>query len=202
MGQRARATPECMAGHVFRCICTGTGQSVPTISSTDRSKMNAAGQLQFDHPLFDTFDLVRISHEDLDIGGRFTRNLTAINGVMSFRVRDGQGLTAREPEISVQAMRREGSLTPCYNADRYGNRHYRDRRRAAAALRFHQDAGGLHADGGRSERHRSGARYKGHCCAGPAGNPPVHHGEQCPVRHYGWMQGAWSAASPPGLANH
>jgi AraC-like DNA-binding protein len=82
--------------------------------------MNAAGQLQFDHPLFDTFDLVRISHEDLDIGGRFTRNLTAINGVMSFRVRDGQGLTAREPEISVQAMRREGSLTPCYNADRYG----------------------------------------------------------------------------------
>ena len=54
--------------------------------------MNAAGQLQFDHPLFDTFDLVRITHEDLDIGGRFTRNLTAINGVMSFRVRDGHCL--------------------------------------------------------------------------------------------------------------
>ena len=27
---------------------------------------------------------------------------------------------AREREISVQAKRREGSLTPCYNADRYG----------------------------------------------------------------------------------
>ena len=77
--------------------------------------------MPFDHPLLDTFDLVRISNEDLDVGGRFTRNLAAINGVMSFRIRDGQQpLMAREREISVQAMRREGSLTPCYNADRYG----------------------------------------------------------------------------------
>ena len=83
--------------------------------------MNTLDNGQFDHPLLDTFELVRISNEDLDIGGRFTRNLAAINGVMSFRIRDGQQpLTAREQEISVQAMRREGSLTPCYNADRYG----------------------------------------------------------------------------------
>ena len=83
--------------------------------------MNALDNGQFDHPLLDTFDLVRISNEDLDIGGRFTRNLAAINGVMSFRIRDGRRpLMGMEQEISVQAMRREGSLTPCYNADRYG----------------------------------------------------------------------------------
>ncbi len=83
--------------------------------------MNARDNGQFDHPLLDTFDLVRISNEDLDVGGRFTRNLAAINGVMSFRLRDGQHpLMPREQELSVQAMRREGSLTPCYNADRYG----------------------------------------------------------------------------------
>ena len=110
-----------MAGHVFRSD-PYRDWSIWTDHIVDGSvkECNAAGQLQFDHPLFDTFDLVRITHEDLDIGGRFTRNLTAINGVMSFRIRDGQGLTAREPEISVQAMRREGSLTPCYNADRDG----------------------------------------------------------------------------------
>ena len=83
--------------------------------------MNALNHGQFDHPLLDTFDLVRISNEDLDVGGRFTRNLAAINGVMSFRIRDGQRPPmAAEQEISIQAMRREGSLTPCYNADRYG----------------------------------------------------------------------------------
>src|SRR5271163_810077 len=53
--------------------------------------------------------------------GRLVDGPAAINGVMSFRIRDGQQpLTATEQEISVQAMRREGSLTPCCNADRYG----------------------------------------------------------------------------------
>ena len=33
--------------------------------------MDALNHGQFDHPLLDTFDLVRISNEDLDVGGRF-----------------------------------------------------------------------------------------------------------------------------------
>src|ERR1700722_19358779 len=76
---------------------------------------------QLDHALPEAFDLVKISTQDLDVQGRFTRNLAAINGIMSFRIRDGQRIpTGEDQTISVQAMRREGSLIPCYNADRYG----------------------------------------------------------------------------------
>ncbi len=81
--------------------------------------MNTRNRGKLDCALLDSFDLVRISTEDLDVGGQFTRNLAAINGIMSFRIRDGQDVLANQA-ISMQAMRREGSLTPCYNADHYG----------------------------------------------------------------------------------
>jgi AraC-like DNA-binding protein len=75
--------------------------------------------IQFDKPLLDTFSTVEILPDDLDMAGRFTRQLAAVNGKMLYRLR-GKGPLPRGSALSIQAMRREGSLRPCYNADRLG----------------------------------------------------------------------------------
>jgi AraC-like DNA-binding protein len=81
----------------------------------------ASDVIRFDKPLLDTFGAVEILPEDLDLGGRFTRQLAAVNGKMSYRLRcEGALPRPRETVLSVQAMRREGSLRLCYNADRLG----------------------------------------------------------------------------------
>ena len=161
--------------------------------------MDALNHGQFDHPLLDTFDLVRISNEDLDVGGRFTRNLAAINGVMSFRIRDGQRPPmAAEQEISIQAMRREGSLTPCYNADRYGTditvigngqpQLYGLIKMLAGGMQMVAGPNGTAAAHGTKG---IVARVK------HASSPPRTMSAWC----YGSTPAGWSRASPPGMVN-
>ena len=76
---------------------------------------------QFDKPFLDTFDRVEVRGGDIDTGGRFTRELAALNNVLSYRLRGPGGVPiARDEVLSVQALRRAGSLRPCYNEDHYG----------------------------------------------------------------------------------
>jgi AraC-like DNA-binding protein len=76
---------------------------------------------RFDKPLLDTFGTVEIRAEDLDLDGRFTRQLAAVNGVMTYRLRNKDALQLQnEQTLSVQALRREGTLRVCYNSDLIG----------------------------------------------------------------------------------
>jgi AraC-like DNA-binding protein len=77
--------------------------------------------IRVDKSLLDTFGVVEIRAEDLDMDGRFTRQLAAVNGVMTYRLR-GKGTLGLENEqvLSVQALRREGTLRYCYNSDLIG----------------------------------------------------------------------------------
>ena len=75
--------------------------------------------LQFDKPLLDRFRMVEVRAEDLDLGGRFTRNLAAFNGVVSYRVRNpAASRRSLDGVLSLRGIRRDGSLTSVYLADR------------------------------------------------------------------------------------
>jgi AraC-like DNA-binding protein len=76
--------------------------------------------LRFDRPFLDTFSAVEIRTEDLDLNGRFARNIAVVNDRMSFRLRDGLGRLPGETMVSLQSMRHEGALQPCYNVDVFG----------------------------------------------------------------------------------
>ena len=77
--------------------------------------------IQFDKPMLDTFVAAKVRGGDRDLGGRFTRELAVLNGVMSYRMRNrGSVPIAPEDIISLQAVRREGGLIPSYNLDYYG----------------------------------------------------------------------------------
>ena len=76
--------------------------------------------LAIDKPLLDTFTTVQLRINDLDLSGRFTRNL-ASDQASNYRLRNHKLLGARSDDIlGVRAGRREGDLWPCYNADSFG----------------------------------------------------------------------------------
>jgi AraC-like DNA-binding protein len=77
--------------------------------------------IRVDKPLLDTFGSVEIRAEDLDLDGRFTRQLAVVNGLMTYRLRGKSSLyIPNEQVLSVQALRREGTLRACYNSDLIG----------------------------------------------------------------------------------
>ncbi len=74
--------------------------------------------IQVDGALLDGFERADIAAEDIDLGGRFTRQLAVLNDILSYRLCRPRSLPAsREAIMSVQAVRREGCLKPAYNAD-------------------------------------------------------------------------------------
>ncbi|HVZ07587.1 helix-turn-helix transcriptional regulator [Rhodopila sp.] len=75
--------------------------------------------IRFDASLLESFERAAIRADDIDIGGRFTRKLAVLNGVMSYRLRkSGTDQTGGDGVVSVQAVRPVGRLRPAYNADR------------------------------------------------------------------------------------
>jgi hypothetical protein len=75
----------------------------------------------FDRPLLETFTRVEIRGEDLDLGGRFTRQHASLTNKLSYRLRDSiPSRTSGDNVLSLQAIRVEGDLRPSYNFDIHG----------------------------------------------------------------------------------
>jgi AraC-like DNA-binding protein len=102
--------------NVYRCcqICINR-------ASIDPNSGDGAPLIQFDKPFLDTFNRIEVRPADIDLDGRFTRELAALSGIMSYRLRGRARFADPSEDVtSMQAIRREGSLRSCYNVDHHG----------------------------------------------------------------------------------
>jgi AraC-like DNA-binding protein len=91
------------------------------LSSTGNKNAGRILMIRFDEPFLRTFETVEIRTDDLDMDGRFARQLSVVNDLQSYRLRrPAAAQLTPETVLSKQSIRRIGSLQPCHNADQFG----------------------------------------------------------------------------------
>jgi AraC-like DNA-binding protein len=78
--------------------------------------------VRFDRSLLEAFKTVEVRIEDLDRAGRYARTVAATNGTNTYRLRNRHFVPAQR-EVLIRSSHprgREGSLYPCFIADRFG----------------------------------------------------------------------------------
>jgi AraC-like DNA-binding protein len=77
--------------------------------------------ITFDEPFLRTFETVEICTDDLDMDGRFARQLSVVNDLQSYRLRNpAAARLAPETVLSKQSIQLVGCMQPCHNADLFG----------------------------------------------------------------------------------